>query len=597
METELVASERALHGEATSIRQRGALLEELSAAYEERRHTLREGLAAAGVTSPRFLGDGLAALAGWEKSLDLYLGELADAVVLPHDGNGLTFAETLVQTRTAGKLLRPVDVELPKVEDAAIVTSLGAALGLADDMAAALPPAYLVESAQDAERLARRHPGIAFLSRERLWAQGGLLHIQGEQAQPGLLARQREAREIAERLPALEQRLLEVRGAIEQKAAERKALEIRLGQLRTDLGSARQELAVAKARHEDAAKRHHRLSVERETVQTERAEVEREMQRVAEREKAVAEELARAEVRATESAQAFEEAQTSAASIRAQREQLRTAGAGRKGRLDLLAERLRSHDQESGRLRRQLDEARRQQETWSTESTALTERRAELESGVAAAEQELQAALERRAGAQDDVLAQQTRLDEERGALHGRDETVQALRIERDELRTQIEDLRVQQAGWKQESEHLQRQHFEEFQKAPAEQPEPAPYNLAEIEVDLARCKEHIEKLGPVNVLAGTEYDEQETRLTFLTTQRADVTQSVDSLKKTIKEINATSTSFETFNESSRPSGNPFNAFRGGECDAPARRGRSLERHRIVARPPGAPAEHHAALW
>ncbi|MEO8505940.1 MAG: AAA family ATPase, partial [Acidobacteriota bacterium] len=272
IETELVTSERTLHGEATSIRQRGALLEELSAAYEERRHALREGLAAAGVTAPHFLGDGLAALPGWEKSLDLYLGELADAVVLPRDGNGLTFAEALVQTRTAGKLLRPVDVELPKVDDAAIVTSLGAALGLTDSMAAALPPAYLVESAQDAERLARRHPGIAFLSRERLWAQGGLLHIQGEQAQPGLLARQREAREIAERLPALEQRLLEVRGTIEEKAAERKHLEIRLAQLRTDLGSARQELAVAKARHEDAAKRHHRLSVERETVQTERAE-------------------------------------------------------------------------------------------------------------------------------------------------------------------------------------------------------------------------------------------------------------------------------------------------------------------------------------
>src|SRR5258707_4037321 len=121
-------------------------------------------------------------------------------------------------------------------------------------------------------------------------------------------------------------------------------------QLRTDLGTLRQELAVAKARHEDAMKRHHRLAVERETVQTERAEVEREMQRVAEREQAVAADLGRAEARAMEVRQSFEQAQGEAATTRAHREQLRTAGAGRKGRLDLLDERLPSPDHETSRV-------------------------------------------------------------------------------------------------------------------------------------------------------------------------------------------------------------------------------------------------------
>ena len=59
----------------------------------------------------------------------------------------------------------------------------------------------------DAERLARLHPGCDFLARDRIWAQGGLLHARGREAQPGLLERASELAELADRLPRLELRL------------------------------------------------------------------------------------------------------------------------------------------------------------------------------------------------------------------------------------------------------------------------------------------------------------------------------------------------------------------------------------------------------
>ena len=65
--------------------------------------------------------------------------------------------------------------------------------------------------------------------------------------------------------------------------------------------------------------------------------------------------------------------------------------------------------------------------------------------------------------------------------------------------------------------------------------------NLAEMEGDLARLKEQIEAIGPVNVLAADEYSGEEERHKFLSVQRADVAASVDSLRQTIKEINQTS--------------------------------------------------------
>ena len=81
--------------------------------------------------------------------------------------------------------------------DPAVIGGLGESLGLPPEYAESLPPAFLVDTAEDAERLARIHHGIAFLARGRVVAEGGLLRVQGADDRPGALARRRERREIA----------------------------------------------------------------------------------------------------------------------------------------------------------------------------------------------------------------------------------------------------------------------------------------------------------------------------------------------------------------------------------------------------------------
>ena len=122
--------------------------------------------------------------------------------------------------------------------------------------------------------------------------------------------------------------------------------------------------------------------------------------------------------------------------------------------------------------------------------------------------------------------------------------------------------------------------------------PPPAPHNLAELEADLARTKDALERLGPVNVLAVDEYDEQEERYGFLTTQRADVAHSVESLKKTIREINEASSErfVATFAEVNQTFGRIFtHLFRGGEAEMRLLDDEDLLESgiEIVARPPG----------
>jgi chromosome segregation protein len=62
-----------------------------------------------------------------------------------------------------------------------------------------------------------------------------------------------------------------------------------------------------------------------------------------------------------------------------------------------------------------------------------------------------------------------------------------------------------------------------------------------ELEIEVAKLSEQIEKIGPVNVLAIEEHQELEQRESFLRTQRDDLVQAIESLRGTIRKINLTS--------------------------------------------------------
>jgi chromosome segregation protein len=63
----------------------------------------------------------------------------------------------------------------------------------------------------------------------------------------------------------------------------------------------------------------------------------------------------------------------------------------------------------------------------------------------------------------------------------------------------------------------------------------------------ITRLKEKIERLGPVNMMAIEQFDELETRHTFLTTQRKDLVESIAQTTEAIAKIDATTA--ERFNE------------------------------------------------
>jgi chromosome segregation protein len=98
----------------------------------------------------------------------------------------------------------------------------------------------------------------------------------------------------------------------------------------------------------------------------------------------------------------------------------------------------------------------------------------------------------------------------------------------------------------------------------------PVAGDLDPLRAELHRLATDLERLGPINMLAVEEYEEEKQRLDFLDAQRRDLVQARDDLRKAIREINRTARQLfnDTFEQVRANFRTTFQAlFEGGECD------------------------------
>jgi chromosome segregation protein len=91
-----------------------------------------------------------------------------------------------------------------------------------------------------------------------------------------------------------------------------------------------------------------------------------------------------------------------------------------------------------------------------------------------------------------------------------------------------------------------------------------------ELREELRELVQALDRLGPVNMLAVEEHEEENARLRFLREQRDDLVEARDDLRSAIREINQTATRLfaDTFQEIRENFRNTFvRLFQGGECD------------------------------
>ncbi|MBW3553851.1 MAG: AAA family ATPase [Gemmatimonadetes bacterium] len=198
---------------------------------------------------------------------------------------------------------------------------------------------------------------------------------------------------------------------------------------------------------------------------------------------------------------------------------------------------------------------------------------AELEEVREGGAAELQALFGRREDAAESLRSFDERLDEAGSALDQLEQRVRKLRSVADtsgEERHRLE-LRLTEAGAVRQRirERLEVEWNRPFDQL-VETVEPADGELEPLKAELQQLVADIDRLGPINMLAMEEYDEEKTRLDFLTAQREDLVNARDDLQKAIREINRTARQLfiDTFTQVRENFQTTFQTlFEGGQCD------------------------------
>ena len=172
--------------------------------------------------------------------------------------------------------------------------------------------------------------------------------------------------------------------------------------------------------------------------------------------------------------------------------------------------------------------------------------------------------------------AQQKEYEKSRKTCALAEERLTELRDRRTELYESHSQVEVQQARFETQLQNLSEQCREQVQISLQEviattedSGDDSGSEPADVQSRYPELKDRLEQFGPVNMTALEEYQENEERYNFLTSQRSDIEQSIDDTTRAIQEINRRSreqfqAAFEKINVHF---GEVFQKlFEGGEC-------------------------------
>ncbi len=434
-------------------------------------------------------------------------------------------------------------------------------LGLNGDLPLpSLAGAYVVESAEAAERLACEYPDCHFLT-----TAGDHYHDRlvsgGKGSSAGPLALRRDFRELERRTEDLQSSLRKAEGELSEAESRATRLDAELRELNAVRVEAEKKAVVAGEKLRQARETFDRVRERLEMLRNEWAALEAERRSVEERRSALRAEI---ETAAVERAAREERAARLQEAAREMRQQLDRAGeelSEARARATALEERHHAAEAEFARLeaqradltgrRAKLEE---QDTAWAAERLQLGEEAKRLQAREAELQAEQQAARERLAALEEEARTVRTRREE-------LNPLIAQARAELDRRRERRSETEVAQARAESDLEHHAAQCREDLSAEPAEllaelaaEQRLTGEALATAENEVRELKTRIENLGPVNMMALEELQEEEQRFQFLETQRQDLLASIADTTQAIREINEVSRrqfleAFKTINE------------------------------------------------
>ena len=476
------------------------------------------------------LAEGLRVEAGWELAVETVLGADLQAVLLD-DFNGLDFAN-----------LAQGDLRLASLDQGGVrvAGSLLDKVEAAVDLAPWLAKVKPVVSLDDA--LAARtslDEGESLISRDGYWVGRHFLRVRrASEAESGVLARGQELErlglECEEReaaLALLDERLLHLREGQSQQEEVREQQRRQLQDQARRLGELKAQLSAGQAKVEQLTLRRRRLDSE--------------LLELAEQRELEQEQLG-------ESRLQLQDALDAMATDNEQRESLLASRDALREKLDRVRQEARQHKDHAhqlavrlGSLKAQHDSTRQALERLESQAERLHEKREQLslnlEEGEAPLEElrlKLEELLDKRMAVDDELRLARLALEDADRELRDAEKRRTQAEQQSQLLRGQLEQQRMEWQALTVRRKALQDQLLEDnydlhgvLATLPAEASEKA------WEAELERLAARIQRLGPINLAAIDEYQQQSERKRYLDAQNADLVEALDTLENVIRKI------------------------------------------------------------
>ena len=531
-------------------RGRHASLEALQqAALGKGKGAVSDWLSAQGLGEARRLAQGISVEPQWQRALECVLGDYLEAVCIAGidpllgalgslEQGSLTLFDTQggdSRTHTDGKLLSS------KVRSEWPLDSVLAGIHLAED----LPAALALRG-----RLAD-HESV--ITQDGIWlGRQWLRVVRDADEHAGVLQREQELRELDESIAMLEQQAEELQLRLEAGRQQLREQEEQRERQQAELNAAHRKHAELKSQLSARQARLEQISARRERVQAERSEIEQQIAEI---------ELQMASSRTTLHA-ALEQMET----LAQQREELTARRDALRDTLEQSRQQARTardHAQELTvklrTMRTELDSTRQGLERMNQQLGQMAERREELRIALA----EGDSPIKLRSAELDELLEKrmvvENRLNEARRQVGDIDHAIRELELERNRAEQQAQGVRggLEQLRIAAQEMKVRRQTLKErvaeagFTLEAVLQELPEGSDPAQWETDLEVVSQRIARLGPINLAAIDEYEQQSERKKYLDEQNADLVESLETLENAIRKIDReTRTRFkETFDK------------------------------------------------
>lgn len=527
---ESTAAQHQAQGELQRLNGRIASLEALQQAALDPGDGTAQWLRQQGLEQRPRLAEGLRVQAGWELAVETVLGADLHGVLLD-DVKGLPFdalekGELRLLDLAAGAVSRPGSL-LDKVE-----TNV--------DLSYWLGRVRPVETLEQA--LAQRASlgdGESLISRDGYWVGRNFLRVRrGESADGGVLARGQELERLYAERETLEQRLAEIDEQLARLRDEQRQAEEGRDQVRRRLqdegrrqGELKAQLSAQQAKVEQLTLRRRRL--------------DEELAELAEQHAVEQEQLGEARL-------SLQEALDAMAVDTERRESLLAERDGMREKLDRIRQESRQHKDHAhqlavrvGSLRAQHESTRQALERLDSQAVRLVERceqlNLNLEEGAAPLEElrmRLEELLDRRMAVEDELKHARLALEDADRQLRDAEKRRTQAEQQSQLLRGQLEQQRMEWQALNVRRKSLQEQLHEDGYDLHGVLGT-LPVDAAEKvwETRLEELAARIGRLGPINLAAIEEYQQQSERKRYLDDQNDDLVEALDTLENVIRKI------------------------------------------------------------